>query len=359
MNSSIENIIARLDLQDQDSQGDYGLWKGKAGFAIINYLLSKIKDSSIYAEKALALFNEISEHIASVNKIDFENGLIGIGWAIEWASQNNFLDVNSNEILEDVDDAIYKSVMYAPDNDFYLGTGTLGKLAYFSMRIQNNKEALHRFKKLVFEECLVVLTDELHDKLLEGENSLYKGKMNGNYVYLINLGQAIIFTSKFLQKKINEPTIEKTLYRTIEFIDQFLKLECDKLIENKSGYSNKYLFSLQYLAVCYLGSGIYHNHTYWQREATTILDCVLSLAPISGIMLEEDFIQQIMVYSLYNFYCPKLSYKEKIIGLLQSIDLSSLPGQLHYGKGSILLAVVGLSNMDMEIVKKLDELIWL
>jgi len=70
-----------------------------------------------------------------VSDLSFESGLTGIGWAIEWAVQHKLLlDTNTDEVLSDIDDALYIKIMYSKEDDMSFRTGILGKLKYFALR---------------------------------------------------------------------------------------------------------------------------------------------------------------------------------------------------------------------------------
>lgn len=85
---------------------DLGLITGKMGIALMFHIYGNRKQSHIYSDFAnellIDIWNEIDSHI----KLNFANGLCGIGWGIEFLVQNNYIEGNTNEICEDIDQII-------------------------------------------------------------------------------------------------------------------------------------------------------------------------------------------------------------------------------------------------------------
>jgi hypothetical protein len=82
-----------------------GLFHGKTGIAILFYMLHRHAGHRVYEDYAGELIDEIYEDITIQSPVDFENGLAGIAWGIEYLVQNGFIDADTNEVLADIDDA--------------------------------------------------------------------------------------------------------------------------------------------------------------------------------------------------------------------------------------------------------------
>ncbi|MGY0039353.1 lanthionine synthetase LanC family protein [Pedobacter sp. NJ-S-72] len=162
MKDSLIKQFQNLDLKGLNN----GLQNGKAGYAILNFLLFRFTNNEFFEDKAITLLNEISENINDTNDTGFANGLSGIAWAIEWISKNDFLNINTDEILSDIDDRIYRSIIHKPDDNFYLNNGSLGKLLYLASRHKTRNPRSNRFNKIYIEECLVILSDEIYKTLI-------------------------------------------------------------------------------------------------------------------------------------------------------------------------------------------------
>lgn len=116
---------------------NHGLLNGNAGIVIFLYQLARnIKNPEI-EEMADGLLDKIFASLSTSMPIDFENGLAGIGWAIEYLVQNRFSEGNTNEILEDVDTKVYKTITLENLNSLELTNGFTGYLCYLNMRLKN------------------------------------------------------------------------------------------------------------------------------------------------------------------------------------------------------------------------------
>lgn len=242
-----------ININDNDA---CGLYYGKSGKAILLYLLYRSSSDKQLSEAALEMLNSVSDSIANEEQLDFANGIAGIGWAVEWIAQNGFLEINTNEILEEIDDALYKSVVFGSDKNISLANGTLGKLLFFLSRYKSRNPNTHRLKNIFHEECLVLLSDDLHEKLLSDTGILKKEKLSEND--LLNIGHLIYFFSDFLWTRVNEPTVEEALYEIVKFADKYIEESID--VHNIN-------HSLLFLSCCYYLSGRNHIHDYWQERA--------------------------------------------------------------------------------------------
>ena len=151
-----------------------GLMHGKMGIAIFFFHLSRETKNQIYENYAGELIDEIYEEITVTTPLDFENGLAGIGWGIEYLVQNGFLEADTDEVLEDFDNRLL------PARNQFEGIGLLNGLtgfgAYYLKRIQNPASSDDNVTTLLNKQMLVHLIDELELRINnEGVMSLIKG----------------------------------------------------------------------------------------------------------------------------------------------------------------------------------------
>ena len=73
--------------------GNLGLMHGKMGIAIYFFHLAQETKNQIYEDYAGELIDEIYDEISTTTPLDFENGLAGIGWGIEYLVQNGFIEI--------------------------------------------------------------------------------------------------------------------------------------------------------------------------------------------------------------------------------------------------------------------------
>lgn len=216
--NKIENIISKLSLFENKYSDNYGLYYGKTGLTIAYYLMYSVLGKKNYVEKARSLVDDLGDNINNAQELNFENGLSGIGWGIEWLVQNKFIDANTNDILEEFDDELYKTVVFAKSLDLSLSKGTIGKAMYFYKRLTSRNQNTSRYRDICNQECLVLLIDELNDKLLDEENNLYVETELLNTTIANELAQALSFLIKISDLKINSEITQRVICKIISFV---------------------------------------------------------------------------------------------------------------------------------------------
>lgn len=129
-----------------------GLMHGKMGICIFFYHLARKTNNKIYEDYAGELLDEITEEINEQTPWDFENGLAGIGWGIEYLVQKGFVEGDTDEILLEFDNKLFRQLNFAVPHELGLLNGTLGICAYF----------LKRTKKLEFDKGKIPLLTNMH-----------------------------------------------------------------------------------------------------------------------------------------------------------------------------------------------------
>jgi hypothetical protein len=138
-----------------------GLMHGKMGISICFYHLAWQTGNQIYEDYAGELIDEIYEEITANTPVDFENGLAGIGWGIEYLVQNGFIEADTDEVLEEFDNRIFKELIYNTPQDIGLLNGLTGLGAYFLKRLQNPASNDEKIPTLTNKQTLIHLIDEL------------------------------------------------------------------------------------------------------------------------------------------------------------------------------------------------------
>lgn len=131
-----ERIINHLML-NVSKITDLGLMHGKMGIIIFLNHYSCYMDKYIYKDIADELLDDIFERININIPIDFESGISGIGWGIEYLLENNFVEGDSNFILEEIDKKITQFDIRRFD-DISIKTGIEGVSYYVSKRIKSS-----------------------------------------------------------------------------------------------------------------------------------------------------------------------------------------------------------------------------
>lgn len=137
--SKYQNLITSLLLNGRLMQ-NIGLMHGKTGLAVVFYHLARKTGNTAFETFAEELIDDIIPVLSTQLPIDFENGLAGIGWGIEYLIQNHFLEADSDEVLEDFDKQIFLKFLEVPQSNIGLLNGVIGTGHYFLMRIRGAKQ---------------------------------------------------------------------------------------------------------------------------------------------------------------------------------------------------------------------------
>lgn len=115
-----------------------GLLHGKMGLGLYYFMLGRETNNPVHqsmAEKCIGeVYEEAGKHSISS---DFENGLAGIAWGLCYLIKNDYVDADPDEILEDVDDRIFRHWNTNKETlSLDLRQGLLGYLSYYIQRLE-------------------------------------------------------------------------------------------------------------------------------------------------------------------------------------------------------------------------------
>lgn len=136
-----------------------GLVHGKMGIAIFFFHYAKYTGNMLFADYALDLIGEIQNQIHVNSPADYEKSIAGIGVGIDYLIYNNFLKVE-DDIFEDLDQRMYRAVMYDPWEDFSFYDGVTGYGRYWILR--RRQQSLH----VKAQECLMYIIKQIERYLL-------------------------------------------------------------------------------------------------------------------------------------------------------------------------------------------------
>ena len=158
LNIRIATAINRDDLKEYCP----GLFHGYTGISVFFYHLAKVTGNSGYQKIADDLVDGIFSDLNLMAPLDFEKGLAGIGWGIEYLVQNHFAEGNTDEILEEVDNKIFKLLNEETFTSFELTNGLSGYLFYLINRLKN-KEPYDSMAKQINRELFILAVNKLYD----------------------------------------------------------------------------------------------------------------------------------------------------------------------------------------------------
>jgi lantibiotic modifying enzyme len=163
-----------------------GLMHGKMGISICFYYLARQTGNRIYEDYAGELIDEIYDEITMHTPVDFENGLAGIGWGIEYLVQNKFIEADTDEVLEEFDNRIFKELIYNTPKKIGLLNGIIGIGAYFLKRIQNPSSNDEKITTLTNKQTLIHVIDELERQTQDISEIIKEPEANTKRLELLN-----------------------------------------------------------------------------------------------------------------------------------------------------------------------------
>ncbi len=135
MNKEIQNLsrLAHELAKHAETVNHPGLYDGKMGIVIFLYHYARHFNDSSYTKLADQLLDDVLTNLPQTPY--FNNGFTGIAWSICHLMDNQFIDGDIDEILGDIDDAIWDPKNeYFRDFQFMFDVGI-----YMSRRININK----------------------------------------------------------------------------------------------------------------------------------------------------------------------------------------------------------------------------
>lgn len=111
-----------------------GLFYGKMGVVVFLFHYAFIRQDGFYENIAINLISEIFSQVNLQTSIDYANGLSGIGNAIEYLYQNDFISGDINEILCDFD-LLFDDILAQEHNGVDWESNLLGLVRYYRFRL--------------------------------------------------------------------------------------------------------------------------------------------------------------------------------------------------------------------------------
>lgn len=156
------NLIAQYIHKYGPNNLENSLLYGNTGTCIYLYHLAKAVSNSEYERAADNLLDKVFASLNTSTSPDFESGLAGIGCGIEHLVLNGFAEGNTDEILEDVDNKIFKILNEGTIVSFELINGLTGYLFYLIGRLKKHSIPLSMVQ-LINRELLILTVNKLDE----------------------------------------------------------------------------------------------------------------------------------------------------------------------------------------------------
>jgi len=219
--------IARYLMLHASFTANVGLLSGKTGIAIFFYHYAKYTERKIYSDFASELIDEIYKEIHINMPLNFKDGLCGIAWGIEYLIRNDFIEGNSDDVLEDLDRRMMEwDVRKISDN--FLETGLTGIACYVISRMENRKKGPACIRQDYICDLMEAMKrnkENLNLALIDILENIVNGRIINKFY---NPVFEIINQTKYNTKKIFESSrslgIEKSGYAGIGL--KLMKISC-------------------------------------------------------------------------------------------------------------------------------------
>lgn len=265
--SEISDILLK---NTEKLNGNIGIMGGKAGIALFFFYYARLTMEEKYVDFAHQLINEIFDEInKEVSIHTLAGGLAGVGWIMEHLVQNDFVEADTDEILESLDPFLHNAMIYDIEKGNYdFLHGAVGCGAYFLSRL-GKKEAEGYLKELVDHMDKIKQTFADKNDAIAWRSVLdHETGMEGFNLSLSHgLASIIVFLAKLREKGIYTEKVSPLLDGAIRYMLAY-KLDTSKFQSNfPSWIGEDYSPAHSRLAWCYGDLGI--GAALWQAAQST------------------------------------------------------------------------------------------
>jgi hypothetical protein len=315
--SQLNAWIDRLSrIEEEAAPQPNGILNGRMGRALIYAAAYRYSDQPLFENKAQQLLTYITEQIGQEDRLHFGKGIMGIGWAIEWMAQNKFIDENTDEVLADIDDEIYKSVIYEKSDSLSQQVGVLAKALYFFTRYQCMNPGTPRYKTIANIECLILLIDEINEQLFDKDKGILAAPLLPPSD-IADIASALILLSRISLLRI----YPEITMRIIKGIVNFIIGECEgdhirSLRDTPDKQAVCAYLKLGY--ACYVAGNLCRR-VEWQSKGKAMFDS-LTTNPHEGIYDQPAIVELFSQFYLKTRSVKYLSLIEQHINIEKYLE---------------------------------------
>jgi hypothetical protein len=131
------DAINKMIMDNSLVLSDPGLLHGKMGVCLYFFHLSRKSEKAEHLDFAEKLLDEVYKQVNNQSiGCGFGDGLAGIAWAIKHLIQEGFVEADPDEVLEEVEDTVFRYLVSQTEFQVGLMEGLLGYLAYLVFRLE-------------------------------------------------------------------------------------------------------------------------------------------------------------------------------------------------------------------------------
>jgi len=305
-------------LTNTDKNSDISLNGGLGGEAFLNLIKGKKNGNEILQMHGELALDSVGHELQNYSDFSFANGIVGIGWMIEFCAQNNLINIDSDKILEDVDDKIYQFTLLSISKNVPNVTEILDLITYYELRLLKKNSSAHYYRRFTHLECLILLIETAKKKIKVDTFLKNSGTKYFNEVVL-----TLLKFSHLTYNGISDTLFEEELYGGVEFFITHFELVYSLYQKNSTDASE---ITKLYMLLCMTARQ--YNNRYWVIEMESFYN-----------KLREDFSS--IINTDFDFYTRitmmELIYDEPLIN-------ENLFNSITGNQGHIELLTFYLSN---------------
>ncbi len=209
--------LAQIATEKYNTLENIGVLAGQSGVALFQFYCAQYFDEDSYAETGVEI---ISNCIDKINEgysfPTYCNGIAGFGWALQHLFDQNFIDLDLDELLTPFDNFLFAQMqldLSKKDYDFL--HGAMGYGFYFLKRLSSSSNINSKQR---YQEFLVVLVEELEKMAIyEGATTCWESVLSieqGNKGYNLSLSHGMS-SIVFLLSRLHKSKIERNRVATL------------------------------------------------------------------------------------------------------------------------------------------------
>ncbi|HLP44420.1 MAG TPA: lanthionine synthetase C family protein [Candidatus Kapabacteria bacterium] len=260
--SEISDVLLK---NTEKLNGNIGVMGGKAGVVLFFFYYAHLTMEEKYVDFAHRLINETFDEInQDVTIHTMAGGLAGVGWMMEHLVQNDFVEADTDEILESLDPFLHKAMMFEIEKGNYdFLHGAVGVGTYFLSRLAKKESTLYLKELIDHLDKIKEKFDDMNGAIAWRSKLDHEKETVGFNLSLSHgLASIIVFLAKLLEKKIYTEKVSPLLDGAVRYMLAH-KLDTAKFQSNfPSWIGTDYPATTSRLAWCYGDLGI--GAALWQ-----------------------------------------------------------------------------------------------
>lgn len=275
--NKVEVRLVLKKLKNHENTSNIGFKHGLLGKIISSFIIADIDNHEEYREIGSSSLVTLADSINQLKNLSFRDGLLGIAWGLDWLAQKGHIDIDTEDVLADIEGLIYKDITYRSDNNLSLSNGIIGKAHFFHKRFLNSS---NRYKLILYKECLVFLTNDVNYRFFNDsffdKNSFYEAEK------LRTVCEAMLFLSSFHKEEINIHVVENSLYPSIDIVMNSLNRYQSKILQS-SEYPKKEIYHYLHASMALLVTSENLNHSFLKDIAYKHIKYILKYLDLTQI----------------------------------------------------------------------------